>query len=210
MEWDAVVHLRIQIVWLIISHNHVAGLTQRSEHRVGKAAVEMAGESDLPGPWFAGKRCRHGVNGNRDGLHASCLAFQQDRFDRIVIGMEPAFDAGRFGCLAQMQIARDHRPIAYFRYKIRSVEMAVAVDHKARGMQRIAGASKISESASVTPAAPISHAMCRASSDGRQTEVVKFRRNVVAGVIAEEDKAAGSLRAKDSGRRHVTVIRPLR
>ena len=32
----------------------------------------------------------------------------------------------------------------------------------------------------------------------RQTEVVKFRRNVVAGVIAEEDKAAGSLRAKDS------------
>jgi hypothetical protein len=44
----------------------------------------------------------------------------------------------------------------------------------------------------------------------RQTEVVKFRRNVVAGVIAEEDNAAGSLRAKDSRRRHVIVIPPPR
>ena len=42
MEWDAVVHLWIQTVWLIISDNHVAGPTQRSEHWVGKAAVEMA------------------------------------------------------------------------------------------------------------------------------------------------------------------------
>src|ERR1019366_304489 len=95
MEWNAVVHRWIQIVWLIISDNHVAGPTQRSEYRVGKAAVEMAGKSDFPGSWFAGKRSRHGMNGNRDRLHASGLAFYQDRFDRVVIGMEPAFDAGR-------------------------------------------------------------------------------------------------------------------
>ncbi len=42
----------------------------------------------------------------------------------------------------------------------------------------------------------------------RQTEVVKFRRNVVAGVIAEEDKAAGSLLAKDS-RAVRSIIQPL-
>lgn len=54
MEWNAVVHLRVQIVWLIIPHTYVAGPAQGSEHRAGKAAVKMAGESDLPGPWFAG------------------------------------------------------------------------------------------------------------------------------------------------------------
>jgi hypothetical protein len=37
----------------------------------------------------------------------------------------------------------------------------------------------------------------------RQTEAVKFRRDVIAGVIAEEDKATGPLRAKDSRRRQV-------
>ena len=79
MKWNAVVHLRIQIVGLVVPDNHVAGTPQRSEHRVGKAAVKMAGESDFPGSWFAGKRSRHGMNGNRDGLHASRLAFQQDR-----------------------------------------------------------------------------------------------------------------------------------
>ena len=42
MEWDAVVHLRIQIVGLIIPDNHVAGRAQRGEHRVGEAAVQMA------------------------------------------------------------------------------------------------------------------------------------------------------------------------
>ena len=131
MEWNAVVHRWIQIVWLIISDNHVARPTQRSEYRVGKAAVEMAGKSDFPGSWFAGKRSRHGMNGNRDRLHACGLAFYQDRFDRIAIGMEPALDAGRFSCLAEMQFARDHRPVAYFRYKIQSVDMAVAVDDKA-------------------------------------------------------------------------------
>src|ERR1019366_4631386 len=68
MEWNAVVHRWIQIVWLIISDNHVAGPTQRSEYRVGKAAVEMAGKSDFPGSWFAGKRSRHGMNGNRDSI----------------------------------------------------------------------------------------------------------------------------------------------
>jgi hypothetical protein len=49
MERNAVVHLRIQSVWLIIPDNYVAGPAQRSEHRVGKAAVEIAGESDFPG-----------------------------------------------------------------------------------------------------------------------------------------------------------------
>ncbi len=210
MEWDAVVHLWIQTVWLIISDNHVAGPTQRSEHRVGKAAVEMAGESDFPGPWFAGKRSRHGMNGNSDGLHASRLAFQQDRFDRIVIRMEPALDSGRFGCLAEMQIARDHRPVAYFRYKIRSVEMAVAVDDKARGIAEYRrGVEDFREGLGDARRADIPRDVSR-KFRRRQTEVVKFRRNVVAGVIAEEDKAAGSLRAKDSRRRHVIVTPPPR
>ena len=55
-------------------------------------------------------------------------------FDRVVIGMEPAFDAGRSGCLGEMQVAGDHRPVADFRYEIRGVELPVAVDHKARGV----------------------------------------------------------------------------
>ena len=49
VEWNAVVHVRIQSVWLIIPDNYVAGQAQRNEHWVGKAAVEMAGESDFPG-----------------------------------------------------------------------------------------------------------------------------------------------------------------
>src|ERR1035438_2664141 len=77
VERNAVVHLRIQIVWLIVPHHDVAGQAQGGKHRVGKAAVEMAGESDLPGSRFARKRSRHGMNGNRDRLDASRLAFQQ-------------------------------------------------------------------------------------------------------------------------------------
>ena len=134
MEWNAVVQFRIQIIWLIVPHSYVARPAQGSQHCVGKAAVEMAGEGNLPGSWLAGERRRHGMNRNRDGWRASRLAFQQDRFDRIVIGVEPAFDAGRSGCLVEMQVAGDHRPVAYLRYEVRSVEMAVAVDHQARSM----------------------------------------------------------------------------
>src|SRR5579864_4261739 len=66
MEWNAVVHSRIQIVWLIIPHNYVTRAAQGSEHWVGKAPVKMAGERDFPGSWFAGKRSRHRMNGNHD------------------------------------------------------------------------------------------------------------------------------------------------
>jgi hypothetical protein len=54
----------------------------------------------LPGSWFGGERSRHGMNGHRDRLHASRLSSQQDGFDRVVIRVKPAFDAGRSGCLA--------------------------------------------------------------------------------------------------------------
>lgn len=43
MEWSAVVHHWIQIVWLIIPHDYFAGPAQGSEHRIGEAAVQMAG-----------------------------------------------------------------------------------------------------------------------------------------------------------------------
>jgi hypothetical protein len=66
MKRNAIVHLRIQIVGLIVPHNHVAGPPQGGEHGIGKAAIEMAGESDLPWSRFACKRSRHGMNGNRD------------------------------------------------------------------------------------------------------------------------------------------------
>ena len=131
MEGDAVVHIRIQIVRLIVADDHIAGLAQRRKNRVGKAAVEIAGESDFPRPGLARQRWRHGMNRNRDGWHAPGLAFQQDRFDRVVIRPEPAMDASSSSGLAEMQVAWDHRPIARFGNQIRSIQMAVAVDDQA-------------------------------------------------------------------------------
>lgn len=78
MEWDAVIDPWIQIVWLIISDSHIAKSTERGENRVSKTTVEMARECDFPGPMLACKTSRHGMNGNRDGLHASSLAFHQN------------------------------------------------------------------------------------------------------------------------------------
>ena len=97
MKWNSIIHLRIQIVGLVVPDNYVAWPSQGSEHRIDKSAIKMAGESDLPGSSFAGKVSSHGMNGNRDGLHASRLAFQQGRFDRVVIRVKPAFDARRSG-----------------------------------------------------------------------------------------------------------------
>jgi len=70
--------------------------------------------------------------------------FQQDRFDRIVIRVEPAFDAVRSGCLVEMQVAGDHRPVAYLRDEVRGVEMRLQSITRREVWQSIAGASKIS------------------------------------------------------------------
>src|SRR5271157_2624930 len=118
MEWSTVIHRRVQIVRLIVPHHHVAQPAQSREHRVGQTAVEMAGQSDLPGSWAAGERSRHGMNGYRDRWYASRLSFQKNRFDRFVIRAEPSLNAGRSGCLVKMEVAGDNRPVAYFRYQV--------------------------------------------------------------------------------------------
>jgi hypothetical protein len=46
--------------------------------------------------------------------------------------------------------------------------------------------------------------------DVRQSPAQGSEHYVIAGVIAEEDKATGPMRTKDSRRRHVIVILPLR
>ena len=130
--WRAVVDLRIQIIRLIVPNSHIAWLAQGCKHGVGKPPVQMAGESDLPGSRFVRERRRHGVNRNRDRWHASRFALQKNGFDGVVIGREPALDAGRPGCLAEMQVAGNRGPIAYFRNQVRGIQMAVAIDYQAR------------------------------------------------------------------------------
>jgi len=102
-----------------------------------------------------------------------------------------------------MQIARDHRPIANFRYQIRSGETAVAVDDKARSIREDRrGIEDFRERLGDARRADIPRDVpCQFGR--RQTKVVKFRRNVVAGVIAEENEAAGSLRANNARSRQV-------
>lgn len=55
MEWNAVVHRRIQIVRFIVPHDtitaHAVSLPPQSgEYRVSQAAVQIARERDFPGP----------------------------------------------------------------------------------------------------------------------------------------------------------------
>jgi len=86
--------------------------------------------------------------------------------------------------------------------------MTVAVDHQARVVAEYRrGIEDFRERRGDARRADIPRNVPR-ELRRRQTEVVKFRRNVIAGVIAEEDKAAGPLRAKSSRRRHGIVIRP--
>ena len=42
MEWNAVVHIRLQGIRLIVPDEDIAGPAQGSEQRVGQATVEMA------------------------------------------------------------------------------------------------------------------------------------------------------------------------
>jgi len=210
VEWNTVVQLRVKIVWLIVPHSYVAGLAQSSEHTVGKAAVEMDREGNLPGSYTTGERRRHGVNGNDDGRRTPRLALQQDRFDRVMLRAKPAFDAGRPGGCSQMQVAGDRRSVAHFRYEVRGVEMAVAVDHQARGSAEYGwGIEDFRQRLRDARRADIPCNVAR-EFGRRQAEVVQFRRNVTAGVIAEKDETASRPRAKNSRRRHTIVTPRLR
>ena len=81
--------------------------------------------------------------------------------------------------------------------------MAVAVDHKARRVAEYRrGVEDFRERLGDARRADVPRDVPR-EFRRRQTEAVKFRRDVIAGVIAEEDKATGPLRAKDSRRRQV-------
>lgn len=197
MEWNAVVCFRIHIVRLIVAHNDVARSAQSGKHRLGKAAVDMAGNRNMPGSWFTGKHSRHGMNGNHDRLQAPCLAIQQNRLNRVVIGMKPACDADPSVCLAEVQVARDHCAVAYLRDEVRKIELAVAVDHKARGIAKYRRSIEdFREHRGNARRADIPRNVPRTFSR-RQTEVVKFSRDIIAGMIAEEDKATGPLWAED-------------
>ena len=197
MEWNAVVCFRIHIVRLIVAHNDVARSAQSGKHRLSKAAVAMAGDRDMPWSWFSGKHGRHGMNGNHDRRYSSCLAIQQDRLNCVVIWMKPACDADSSVCLAEVQVARDHCAVAYLRDEVRKVELAVAVDHKTRGVAEYRwGIEDFRERFGNTRRTDVPRnvpcAVCC-----RQTKMVKFWRDLITGMIAEEYKAAVPLRPEN-------------
>ena len=196
MEWNAVICFRIHIVRLIIAHKDVARSAQSGKHRLSKAAVDMAGDRNMPWPWYTGKHSRHRMNGNHNRLDSPCLAILQDRLNRIVIWMKPACDTDFSVSLAEMQVARDHCAVAYLRDEVRKIELAVAVDHKARGIAEYRrGIEDFRERRGNARRADIPGNVPGAFSR-RQTQVVKFLRDIIAGMIAEEDKAAGPLWAE--------------
>jgi hypothetical protein len=76
--------------------------------------------------------------------------------------------------------------------------MAIAVDHKARGFAEYRRGiedfrERLGDARGTDVPRDVPSEFRR-----RQTEVVKFQRNVIAGVIAKKDKPAGPLRAKDT------------
>jgi hypothetical protein len=150
------------------------------------------------------------MNGNYDRLDSPCLAIQQNRLNRVVIRMKPACDANSFVSLAEVQVARDHCAVASLRDEVRKIELAVAVDHKARGIAEYRrGIEDFRERRGNACCADIPRNVPSAFSHW-QTEAVKFCRDMIAGMIAEEDKAASPLRAEDSRRRHGIVNPPFR
>jgi hypothetical protein len=122
--------------------------------------------------------------------------------------MKSACNAGSSVCFTEIQVARNHCAVAYFGDEVRKIELAVAIDHKARGIAEYRrGIEDFRERCGNARRADIPRNVPSAFSR-RQTEGVKFSRDIIAGMIAEEDKAACPLWAEGSRRRHEILIRP--
>jgi hypothetical protein len=142
------------------------------------------------------------MNGHHDRVDATPLAFEQDRLHRIVIRMEPLFDACRPGGCTQAQVTWNHRAIACLRYQIRRREVAIAVDDQARcAAQYGRGVEDFGERLGDTRRTNVPRNV-PVSLRGRQPEVVELLRDGMARVIAQEDKGPSPLGADHPWCRH--------
>lgn len=104
--------------------------------------------------------------------------------------MKPRFDADCPGCFAEVQIARYRCAITCLRDEARSVELPVAIDHKARDVAEYRrGIEDFRERRSNACRVDITRDVPR-TFRRRQTEVVKFCQDIIAGMIAKENKTA--------------------
>src|ERR1700722_8873053 len=129
MKRDAVIDRGVQVVRLIVSHSDIAWTPQRREHRLHEAAIDVAGECNLPWPDLSGETWRHGVDGDHDGI----AVVPDDRLHRRMIRLKPLFDARPPRRWAQVQVALDRSAVAHLRDKIVCVELAITVDDQPGG-----------------------------------------------------------------------------
>jgi len=129
-----------------------------------RCSIRVAGERDGPGARAPRQVVCHGVNRDRDRRETPQFAIDQNGFDRRVIRLEPTLDTQRPGFRGKISVAWDDRAVALFGNQVQGRQMAITVNHQPDTGLSTAVASKIFARASAIPAAPISHAMWRASS----------------------------------------------
>jgi hypothetical protein len=201
MEGDAVVDGRLHRIRLIVSHLDVVYIIRPAQdihNWLHQAAILMTRECDLPGPVAPRKIVSHGMNRERDGRRSTRSALIKNGFDRRVVRLEPAFNALRSGGRREVQVAGNHGAVAAFGNEIRRIQVTIAIDHQPgyrAEHRRCVEDARQSLGHSGGADVPCDVA---GKFSSRQTEIVELRRNMPAGVIAENHELAATLGPKDS------------